>query len=83
MKSMESLKSLRGKKLKTQREIADKIGVSRQMYNTYENDISKCELDTIFKIMNALDATEQEFDEFLFSLKQDFMSCEYKDIKEE
>ena len=49
MNSTKALKSLRGKKMKTQQEIADIIGVSRQIYNSYENDPSKCELDLIFK----------------------------------
>lgn len=70
-----ALKSLRGKKLKTQQEIANKMGISRQVYNYYENEATKCELNIIFKILNCLDATDEEFDEFFIALKQDYLSC--------
>lgn len=75
MNSTKALKSLRGKKLKTQQEIANKMGVSRQVYNYYENEATKCELNIIFKILNCLDATDEEFDEFFIALKQDYLSC--------
>ena len=81
MNSTKALKSLRGKKMKTQQEVADILGVSRQVYNSYENDTSKCELNLIFKILNSLEATDLEFDEFLCGLKQDYLSC--KKEKEE
>ena len=74
MSSTKALKSLRGKKMKTQQEVADMLGISRQVYNSYENDTSKCELDLLFKILYSLEATDQEFDEFLNGLKQDYMS---------
>lgn len=64
MNSTKALKSLRGKKLKTQQEIADKIEISRQVYNYYENETTKCELNIIFRILNSLEATDAEFDEF-------------------
>lgn len=76
MNSTKALKSLRGKKMKTQQEVADLLGVSRQIYNSYENDTTKCELDLIFKILNVLDATDLEIDDFLNGIKQDFMSYE-------
>ena len=76
MNSTNALKSLRGKKLKTQQEIADKLGVSRQVYNGYENEILKCDLNLIIKILNILEATDQEIDEFFIGLKQDFLSYE-------
>lgn len=74
MNSTKALKSLRGKKMKTQQEVADLLGVSRQVYNSYENDTTKCELDLISKILNVLDANDLEIDDFLNGLKQDFMS---------
>ena len=83
MNSTKALKSLRGKKMKTQQEVADKLGISRQIYNSYENDTSKCELDLIFKILNSLDATDQEFDEFLNGLKQDYLSYNERNKEEE
>lgn len=69
-----SIKSLRGKKLKTQQEIADKIGVSRQTYNGYETNILKCDLETVFRILEALDCNKAEIKDFFFALEQDIMS---------
>lgn len=83
MNSTKALKSLRGKKLKTQQEIANKIGISRQVYNYYENEATKCELNIIFKILNCLEATDEEFDEFFIALKQDYLSYKNKKEKEE
>jgi len=83
MNSTKALKSLRGKKLMTQQEIADKIGVSRQVYNSYENDTSKCDLDLLFKILNSLEASDLEIDEFLHGLKQDFMSYNNNELGKE
>lgn len=83
MNSTKALKSLRGKKLKTQQEIADKMGISRQVYNYYENETTKCELNIIFRILNSLEATDAEFDEFFIALKQDYLSCrENKNLEE-
>ena len=69
-----SVKSLRSKKLKTQQEIADKIGVSRQTYNGYETNIMKCDIDVVLKILDALDCNKRELKEFLYALEQDSMS---------
>ena len=74
MNSTNALKSLRGKKLKTQQEVADSLGVSRQVYNGYENEVLKCDLSLIIKILNILEATDQEVDEFFIGLKQDYLS---------
>lgn len=74
MKTSDALKSLRGKKLKTQQETADLLNVSRQTYNGYEADIYSLDLDTILKVLKALDANNQEVDEFFNALKQDAMS---------
>lgn len=79
MNLTKTLKSLRGKKLKTQQEVADKMGVSRQIYNSYENDVLKCELDTIFKIFDSLKIDDNEIEEFFLALKQDYLSCKDKD----
>lgn len=69
-----SIKSIRGKKLMTQQEIADKIGVSRQTYNGYETNILKCDLDTVFKILEALECNKSEIKDFFYALEQDIMS---------
>ena len=69
-----SIKSLRGKKLKSQQEIADILGVARQTYNVYEANILKCDLDTVLKILGALNCTKTELKDFLFALEQDALS---------
>lgn len=70
----ENLKSLRGKKLMTQQEVADKMGISRQTYNNYETDIFNITLNKVFEILQALDATSEEMSEFFYELQQDKMS---------
>ena len=69
-----SIKSLRGKKLKSQQEIADIVGISRQTYNVYETNILKCDLDTVLKILDALNCTKTELKDFLYALEQDALS---------
>lgn len=78
MNSTFAIKSLRGKRLKSQEDIAKAIGVSRQVYNGYENDIIHCELNLVYKILKVLEANEQEVNDFLFAVKQDFLSYKNK-----
>ena len=76
MNSSNALKSFRGKRLKTQDDMATDINVSRQVYCTYENNPLNCELATLFKILNTMNITEQEQNEFFYALQQDYLSCE-------
>ena len=71
---MEALKRLRGKKLKTQQDIDEKINVSRQTYNTYENNLSVLSLDQIQEILIALEANDEEIKEFFYEIQQDILS---------
>lgn len=75
---MNALKRLRGKKLLTQQELADRIGITRQNYNIWENNTLNCDLDTIFKVLKLLEANDNEIEEFFCELKQDYMSYELK-----
>ena len=68
------IKSLRGKRLLTQDNMADKLKISRQAYNNYENDLIHCDLDLVMKILNALSVDNQELKDFLNALEQDYMS---------
>lgn len=68
------LKRFRGKSLLTQKEVASKLGISRQLYNTYENNILKCQLDTLFKIFKVLNVSEEDIRNFLFAFQQDYLS---------
>ncbi len=74
MYSTEAIKSFRGKRLKTQDDISNILNVSRQAYCTYENNPLQCELDLIFKILNSLNVSEEEFEYFLNAIKQDYLS---------
>lgn len=74
MTSSEILKSFRGKRLLSQEKIAELLGVARQTYVSYENDLIHCELDLILKILKILDVNTNEFNEFLNAIKQDYMS---------
>lgn len=74
MNSSNVLKGFRGKRLLTQDDVAKKLGVSRQVYNNYENDLVHCELDLVMKILYCLVVSEDEIMEFLSALKQDIMS---------
>ena len=71
---MEALKRLRGKKLKTQQDLAEKLNVSRQTYNTYENNLSVLSLDQIQEILIALEANDEEIKEFFYEIQQDILS---------
>lgn len=79
MNSSLAIKSYRGKKLLTQDALAAKLGISRQMYNNYENDPLHCQLDILLKILAKLDVNEVEIHEFFDALKQDYMSYEHQD----
>ena len=83
MNASNSIKSYRGKLLLTQDEIAEKMGVSRQMYNSYENDPLHCSLENILKLLSCLNVNQQQIEEFLNALKQDYMSYKNQEIKEE
>lgn len=74
MNTNRMIKSFRGKKLMTQDEVASKLKVSRQMYNIYENNMLKCELNTVMRILEALDVNKSELKEFLYALEQDYVS---------
>ena len=72
MNTQKILKSMRVKKGYTQAEFANIIKISRQVYNGYENNPISCPLNLLFEIIAALDGN---IEEFLFALKQDYLSC--------
>ena len=49
MKSTQILKSVRGKSLKTQNDLAKDLKVSRQVYCGYENNPLQCPVDILLK----------------------------------
>lgn len=71
---MDALKRLRGKKLKTQLDVAEKLKVSRQTYNNYENNLAVLSLEQMQEILIALEATDKEIKEFFYEIQQDILS---------
>jgi len=74
MNSTEVVKGFRGKRLLSQEQVAKKIGITRQTYNTLENDLLHNDFALIFKLLNILDISAEEFNEFLYALRQDYES---------
>lgn len=74
MNSVKVLKGFRGKRLKTQDEVASGLGISRQVYCGYENNPLKCGLNEVFNILNFLEVNDSEICEFFDALKQDYLS---------
>lgn len=52
-----SLKELRARKNMTQKEIADKIGVSVQTYNAWEKDVSNVAIGKVKALADFFDVT--------------------------
>ena len=82
MKSTQILKSVRGKSLKTQNDLAKDLKVSRQVYCGYENNPLQCPVDILFKILCILSVNDKEIDEFFNALKQDYLSYKNELIQE-
>lgn len=79
MNATNILKGFRGKKRISQENLADLLGISRQSYNSLENDILNADFNLVFKTLTILNLTENEITEFFDALKQDYMS--YKSIE--
>ncbi len=79
MNATNILKGFRGKKRISQENLADLLGISRQSYNSLENDILNADFNLVFKTLTILNLTENEITEFFDALKQDYMS--YKPIE--
>lgn len=81
MNSTNVIKGFRGKRLLSQEKVAELLGITRQTYNTLENDLLHNDFTLVFKLLKILEVSEQDIDEFLNALKQDYLS--YNSIKEE
>lgn len=69
-----SVKMLRCKYLKSQEEIAERLGVTRQTYSNYENNIKNCDIEKVISILNAIGINESDRKEFFYALEQDILS---------
>lgn len=74
MNSTNVIKGFRGKKLLSQENVADMLGITRQTYNSLENDLLNNDFTLVFKLLDVLNISEQEINEFFNALKQDYMS---------
>ncbi len=81
MNSTNVIKGFRGKKLLSQENVADMLGITRQTYNSLENDLLNNDFTLVFKLLDVLNISEQEINEFFNALKQDYMSYAVNDLK--
>lgn len=81
MNSTNVIKGFRGKKLLSQENVADMLGITRQTYNSLENDLLNNDFTLVFKLLDVLNISEQEINEFFNALKQDYMSYAANGLK--
>lgn len=81
MNSTNVIKGFRGKKLLSQENVADMLGITRQTYNSLENDLLNNDFTLVFKLLDVLNISEQEINEFFNALKQDYMSYITNDLE--
>lgn len=74
MKTTYLLKYFRDNRNVSQQDIANKLGIARQTYISYENNILNCDLSNVCKILDILNLNQEEIDDFFNALKQDYMS---------
>lgn len=65
------IKSIRNKYGLTQDDMAKMLEMTRQNYNKLENNPTKATLNKVYKIFCLLN---EDIDDFLYALKQDYMS---------
>ena len=74
MSSTDLIRSYRAKRKLSQDDMAKKLDISRQTYNSLENDLLNNDCMIVFKILKILDLSSIEIDEFFNVLRQDYMS---------
>ena len=65
------IKSIRNKYGYTQDDMAKMLDITRQSYNSLENNPSKASFDKIYEIFRLLN---EDITDFLVALKQDYVS---------
>lgn len=81
MESTKVLKGFRGKRGLSQEQVANMLGMTRQTYNSIENDILHNNYLMSFELLEVLELNELEQDEFFNAVRQDYMSYK-QEIKE-
>jgi len=74
MNSTSIIKGFRGKKLLSQENVAELLGITRQSYNSLENNLLNGDCTLVFKLLDVLNLNDQEIEEFFSALKQDYKS---------
>lgn len=74
MKTTNVIKGFRAKKQLSQENVAELLGITRQTYNSLENDLLNNDFTLVFKLLKVLNISEQEVNEFFSTLKQDYLS---------
>lgn len=74
MKSTNVIKSFRIKRNINQEQAAKLLGITRQTYNSLENNILKYDCMLLFKLFDIFELNDMETNEFFDVLKQDYMS---------
>lgn len=74
MKISGIIKSFRAKRELRQEDVANMLEISRQTYNSLENDLLNNDCLFLFRLLDILKLSDNESDEFFDVLKQDFKS---------
>lgn len=75
MNSTNVIKGFRGKKNLSQEQVAELLGITRQTYNSLENNLLNNDFTLVFKLLRVLELNDNEIEEFFNALRQDYMSC--------
>ena len=74
MSATDIIKALRQKRRLKQEDVANMLGMSRQTYNSLENNLLNNDFTLVFKLLNVLDPNPTDVIEFFNALQQDYMS---------
>lgn len=75
MNSTNVIKGFRGKKNLSQEQVAELLGITRQTYNSLENNLLNNDFTLVFKLLRVLELNDNEIEEFFNALRQDYLSC--------
>ena len=74
MNATSVIKGFRGKKALSQENVAELLKITRQTYNSLENDLLHNDFELVFRLLSVLKLSENEINEFFDALKQDYLS---------
>ena len=74
MKTTDIIKSFRTKRGLKQEDVANMLKISRQTYNSLENDLLNNDCMLLFKLLEIFELSDNEINEFFDVLKQDYLS---------